>query len=170
MQAHYSSVTAMQKRLKIIFFFEFCNALQWDNKYLIQISMDGPNVNKLFHRKLADELFKLHGKKIIDIGTCNLHPVHTAFINGLKKIQFDFDKLPQNLHFFFKNSSARRHDYAEITEIEKQVEAYVMLRHVSSRWMSLKTVLQRIISQWTNLQHYFLVYLPKQKNFDQDIR
>lgn len=40
-----------------------------------------------------------------------------------------------------------------------------MFRHVSSRWLSLKAVLIRIVEQWANLRQYFLVYLPKQKNF-----
>lgn len=63
----------------------------------------------------------MHGKTILNIGTCNLHPVHTAFSKGLKKLNFDFDKLACNLHFFFKYSSARRADYG-LCEIVTDVE------------------------------------------------
>lgn len=44
-----------------------------------------------------------------------------------------------------------------------------MVKHVSSRWLSLKKALNRIIEQWSNLKHYFLVFLPKEKNFAKDI-
>lgn len=45
----------------------------------------------------------------------------------------------------------------------------MLLRHVSSRWLSLKKVLVRILDQWDNLQNYFLKFLPKEKNFAREI-
>lgn len=150
-------------------FFEFGESLKWDLKYLLHIGMDGPNVNKSFHKTLENELLTVHGKKILNIGTCNLHPVHTAFSKGLAKLNFDLDKLPHNLHFFFKFSAARRQDFA-LSELETELEAQQMLRHVSSRWLSLKKVLARILQQFVNLQQYFLQFLPKEKNFDREIK
>lgn len=44
--------------------------LKWDFRHLINVSMDGPNVNKAFHRLLENELLNIEGKKIIKIGTC----------------------------------------------------------------------------------------------------
>lgn len=147
---------------------KFGENLKWDFKHLINVGMDGPNVNKCFHRLLEKELSNVHGKKILNIGTCNLHPVHTAFSKGLAKIPFDFDKLAVNLHFFFKHSSARRKDF-ELCELETDLETQVMLRHVSSRWLSLRKTLIRIVEQWKNLKEYFLVFLPKEKNFEKEI-
>lgn len=46
-----------------------------------------------------------------------------------------------------------------------EIEVDFMLRHVSSRWLSLKKVLNRILDQWQNLRKYFLEFLPKEKNF-----
>lgn len=149
-------------------FFDFGSTLKWNVKLLLHIGMDEPNVNKAFHRMLEEELSKVHGKTILNIGTCSLHPIHTAFSNGLKKLSFDFDKLPVDLHFFFKHSSARRRDF-ELCELETYLEAQMMMRHVSSRWLSLKKVLTRILDQWPNLKEYFLVFLPKQNNFNQKI-
>lgn len=45
----------------------------------------------------------------------------------------------------------------------------MLLRHVSSRWLSLKVSLIRIVEQWTDLKHYFLIFLPKEKSFAHDI-
>lgn len=120
-------------------FFEFGHKLQWNIQNLIHIGMDGPNVNKLFHKLLEKELADTHGKKMLNIGTCSLHPVHTAFKKGLKELRFNFDELAFALHFFFKHSSARREDFA-LRELQTELEPAVMLRHVSSRWLSLTKV------------------------------
>lgn len=45
----------------------------------------------------------------------------------------------------------------------------MMMRHVS-RWLSLTKVLTWILDQRANLKECVLVFLPKQKNFDQEIR
>lgn len=52
-----------------------------------------------------------------------------------------------------------------LTDLETQM----LLRHVSSRWLSLKPVLIRISGQWLNLRQYFLKFLPKEKNFAREI-
>lgn len=91
-------------------FFEFIKKLDIDVNMLIHIGMDGPNVNKSFQSKLKTKFLETN-KQILDIGTCNLHPVHTAFIKGLKKLDFDFEKLVYELNIFSKYSSARRKDY-----------------------------------------------------------
>lgn len=55
-------------------------------------------------------------------------------------------------------------------DLETEIEAEFMLRHVNSRWLSLKKVLKRIIEQWENLKKYFLEFLPKEeKRFAKDI-
>lgn len=64
-------------------FFEFARSAHLNVKYLLHIGMDGPNVNLKFQKLLNAELMNMYGKKIIDIGTCSLHPVHTGFAKGL---------------------------------------------------------------------------------------
>lgn len=144
-------------------FYEFGKNLERNVDYLLHMMKDGPNVNKKFD-DFVDDLKQLYGKTILNIRTCSLHPVHTAFKNGLAKIPFDFDKFAQDLHFFFKNSAARREDY-NFVNLESDIASHVMLRHVSSRWLSLKVSLLRISEQWTNLQKYFLEFILSTKGF-----
>jgi hypothetical protein len=73
--------------------------------------MDGPNVNLSFHKKIEKHLLDNHNKKIINIGTCSLHKMHTAFMKGLEKVDFNYDEFAQDCHFFFKYSAARTADY-----------------------------------------------------------
>lgn len=149
-------------------FFEFGRKLTWDIDFLLQIEMDGPNLNLLFHKLLTKELLENNDKTIIDIGTCGLHNIHNGFSVALKELGFDFDGFAHDLWFFFKNSSARREDY-KLTELITEVESAIVLRHVSSRWLTLKKVLIRIIGQWENLKEYFLKFLPTQKGFKKNI-
>lgn len=149
-------------------FFEFIAKLKIDVNLLLHISMDGPNVNKSFHKSLEQELLEKNGKRILNIGTCVLHPIHTGFSKGLSKLNFDFNKLSYDMHFFFKYSSARREDF-KLCELETELEVKYTLKHVPSRWLSLKKVLIRIQEQWSNLKEYFLNFIPKQKNFTREI-
>ena len=67
-----------------------------------------------------------------------------------------------------KLPSARREDYAALEELTN-VTAWYALRHVSSRWLTLKPVILRLLEQWKNLKEYFMILLPRQKNFKREI-
>lgn len=131
---------------------------------MLQIEMDGPNVNKLFLNNLNIELLK-HDKTLIEFGTCVLHPVATCFKNALNKFTLDFDEFVIDVHSFFKFSACRKEDF-KLASLITDIETFQMMRHVSSRWLSLKKVLQRILDQWDNLIEYFLNMLPKMNNFN----
>ena len=44
------------------------------------------------------------------------------------------------------------------------------LRHVETRWLSMKGIAVRITNQWENLCLYFLKFLPTQKTFRHAVR
>jgi len=67
-------------------FQHFVKDLSLDCKLLLHIGMDGPNVNKSFHQKLVKQLEEDVGTTVLDLGTCSLHPVHTAFRRGLSEL------------------------------------------------------------------------------------
>ena len=66
------------------------------------------------------------------------------------------------------NSAARRIEYTE-TESITEVTARFMLRQVKKRWLSLEKMLIRIIEQWPNLRHFFLVTVVEDKQFKSTI-
>ncbi|XP_054924653.1 uncharacterized protein [Dermacentor andersoni] len=50
---------------------------------ILQISMDGPNVNMKFLREIKQELCESNdGRHILDVGSCGLHVVNGAFKTG----------------------------------------------------------------------------------------
>lgn len=145
---------------------EFESELELDSTNLLQLGMDGPNVNKKFATVLAAQVESDTDTKVLDIGTCSLHPVHTAYRKGLKELDFDFDGFFCDVHFFFKLSSARREDYALIQDTTDVVAMYAK-KHSSTRWLSMKYVCLRVLEQLPNLKEYFLKFLPKSKQYNE---
>ena len=104
----------------------FVDKLELESDYLLHLGMDGPNVNLSFENKLESNLESIN-TSFLRIGTCSLHLTHTVFrkdikslysntinISGEKESAFDLDDFFNDLHFFFKLSSARLEDYAPL--------------------------------------------------------
>ena len=54
-------------------------SLDLDLSNLLQVSVDGPNVNLKFLKTLQDEIKESKGHALINIGTCSLHIFRHAF-------------------------------------------------------------------------------------------
>ena len=149
-------------------FYEFVKKVGLDVNYMLHLGMDGPNVNKKFQRLLL-ESDGLGKTTFLDIGTCALHIVHNAFRKGVSSLKFDVDQFALDIHFFFKLSAARRADYQKISEITDIVAEYAM-KHSTTRWVTLRKVLVRLIEQYENLKEYFLVFLPTTSTFKSTVQ
>ena len=147
---------------------EFTHKLNLDSSLLLHLGMDGPNVNLSFERKLIDSLESEVRTSILKLGSCSLHPVHTAYRKGIAKISFDVDPFFHDLHFFFKYSSGRREDYVSMAEITG-ITAEFAKKHTETRWLSMKYTCVRLLEQWDKVCEYFLTFLPKEKNFKSGI-
>ena len=152
-------------------FFHFLISLELNACHLLGLGMDGPNVNKSFEKKLATKLKNHFSTSFISMGSCALHTTNNAFGEGIKclKAVIDLDQFAIDMHFFFKYSSARREDYAKMEGLTSVVAVY-LLRHCSTRWLSIDRVLVRIIEQFDNLYEYFINQVPLLKHFKQDIK
>ena len=82
------------------------HGLDLDYSYLVQVGMDGPNLNLSFEKKLHLSMESDYRTACLDVGTCSLHPVHTAFRTGIKKLGFNVDEFFDHILFF---SSAQVH-------------------------------------------------------------
>ena len=114
----------------------FVDKLQLRSDYLLYLGMAGPNVNLSFENELESNLESIN-TSFLRIGTCSLHPTHIAFRKGIKSLYsntinisgekestFDLDDFFNDLHFFFKLSSARREDYASLETVTNVVAQY----------------------------------------------
>ena len=97
-------------------------------------------VNSSCEKKLLADFERKYSTKFLKLGSCSLHHVHNTFRKALQKLDIDIDQFACDVHFFLKLSSARREDYATLEELTN-VTAWYALRHVSSRWLTLKLVI-----------------------------
>ena len=82
---HYTNAKALKQ--------SFDKALKdLDKKKLIQIAMDGPNVNWSVFNMVEEERKVNNFPLLINIGSCALHIVHGAFENGAKQTQWNIKK------------------------------------------------------------------------------
>ena len=69
------------------------------------------------------------------------------------------------MYFWFKLSAARREDYIEVQFAELlEVTGQFFVRPVTSHWLSLGAVCQRLVEQFPAISTYFLKTLPESKN------
>ena len=145
-------------------FYEMTVPLSLDGEHLLHIGKDGPNVNLKFEDDLCDELHEKEETTILNLGSCSLHPVHTAFKKGLQELDFGFESFFNDISFFFKLSAARREDYSEVAMVTG-IAAEFAKKFGATRWLCMKKVGVRCLEQWKNLIQYFMKFLPTTSTF-----
>ncbi|CAN7981862.1 unnamed protein product [Ixodes pacificus] len=112
---------------------------------ILQVSMDGPNVNLKFLRSLKEELRASDtNHQILDIGSCGLHVVSGAFKAGHAATHWDLVMFLHGSYNLFKCVPARR--AAVFTRI-----ALFPLKFCSVRWLENSKVISRALDVIPNL-------------------
>ena len=119
-----------------------------EERKILQISMDGPNVNKKFFRDFVHERDSSM-PSLIDIGSCGLHVLHGAFRTGFEKTSWKIDRLLKSLWYIFDESPARRENYTLITGSQ-----IFPLQFCGTRWIEDSSVAERAIALWKNISMY----------------
>ena len=139
--------------------FEECTD-KLDTKKLIQVSMDGPNVNwKMLDLMVEDRNSNETYPKLLDVGSCGLHVVHGAFRTGMKQTGWGTDQVLKSLHSLFHDAPARREDYIRIAGSE-----VFPLEFCGHRWLEDKRVAERALEIWPSLTTFITETLKKPKS------
>ena len=77
---------------------------------LIQIGMDGPNVNLKLLKMIQTERSENEQHQLIDIGSCGLHTIHNSFKTGAQSIDWELKKTLKGSYQVFHDTPARRED------------------------------------------------------------
>ena len=85
---------------------------------LVQLVMDGPNVNWSTFDKLQKRLEKEHRHQLLNIGSCGLHQLHNALKAGVEVTGWDLSHSMSAMHKLFDDVPARREDYETATETD----------------------------------------------------
>jgi hypothetical protein len=85
---------------------------------MIQLSMDGPNTNWKVLELLQKHREGEEWPSLLNLGCCSLHVVHGAFQTGVKKTDWELDKILRAMFKIFNDSPARREMYTRIGETD----------------------------------------------------
>lgn len=107
---------------------------------LVQISMDGPNVNWKFYEAFQSELRNECNVTLLNIGSCGLHVVNGAFKDGVKATGWDLDRFFSSLFWLFKDTPARREYFTSVTDTST-----FPLKFCNHRWLENTTVCERAL-------------------------
>ena len=85
-----------------------------DKRKMIQVSMDGPNVNWKLLSSIVDEGQSNDDyPELLDIGSCSLHVIHGAFRKYMNKTNWGIDSILKALHNLFDKSPAKQEDFTQ---------------------------------------------------------
>lgn len=117
---------------------------------ILQVSMDGPNVNIKFLRSLKEELKELDDShNILDIGSCGLHVMNGAYKAGHAATGWDVIAFLRSSYNLFKCVPARRADYITFTG-----SALFPLKFCAVRWLENGKVITRALQVLPNLSKF----------------
>lgn len=134
---------------------------------LLQMSMDGPNVNWKFYEIVQSRLLKETNKSMLNLGSCGLHILHGAFKYGVEASGWNIDEFLKSVHWLLKDTPARREDYRKSVENEPVMP----LRFCKTRWTENVPVVERAIEMLPQLRQYIKAVTrnqvtdPKTKTF-----
>ena len=98
-----------------------------------------------------------------------LHIAHNSFKAGMDVLSdWMIEQLLFDCYEWFKQSSARKHDYIElqnslISELDKALLPQLYARW---RWLTIIPACERLLTLLPSLKNYFFVFLKKQKPTD----
>ena len=115
----------------------------WRWKKMLQVSMDGPNVNLKFLKDL--KAFLKNDKdqndvELFDIGTCSLHVVHGAYKTAHNACGWKVHVFLRSLYYLFKDFPSRRSDYTNASKSWS-----FPLRFCAIRWVENSSVIKRAL-------------------------
>ena len=86
---------------------------------------------------------------------CVCHLAALAAASGLKALPFYVDNLLIDIYYHFKHSSKRCQEFAEVLEDFEDILPVHILKHCTTRWLSLEKAIKRLLLLWPALHAYF---------------
>lgn len=74
---------------------------------ILMLSSDGPNVNKAVFKLMNEEVKTVREKGLINVGFCNIHMLHNAFLKGMCVFGSNASDLVISLFHYFDHWPAR---------------------------------------------------------------
>ena len=105
---------------------------------LLQIGMDGPNVNWSIYNSINCNLQDNHQVSLLHAGSCGLHTMHNAFRSGCEASGWEMEQFLSAAHTLFHDSPARLEDYFSTTGA-----TMLPLKFCKHRWLENESAASR---------------------------
>lgn len=86
---------------------------------------------------------------------CACHLIHIAAQKAAKELPVSIEDLLIDLYYYL-DKSALRHQKLKQCQVLCDTATHKILKHTSTRWLSLKNCVDRLLEQWPVLQNFFL--------------
>lgn len=116
---------------------------------LMQLGMDGPNVNWKVFEDLAAEIRLEKETDLLNVGSCGLHVLHGAYKNAMESTEWGIEEILKAAYYLFNNTSARRDDFQGLTG-----SSQFALKFAPHRWVENVPVLERMLEILPQLCQY----------------
>ncbi|VDI23085.1 Hypothetical predicted protein [Mytilus galloprovincialis] len=90
----------------------------------------------------------------IYISGCPCHLVHIAAQKTAQKIPIKFEDLLVDIYYYLDKSYKRNLELKN-GQLMCEIKTHKILKHVSTRWLSLGKCLERLLEQWDALKMFF---------------
>ena len=111
------------------------------------------------HNSLLKERKDSQGQKVFDVG-CPCHLAYLYARKGAKELTVNVEDFVIDIYYHFQRSARRKAQLRDSIEFNNN-EVRKVIKHVSTRWLSLGRCLERILMQWDSLESYFVSYTPQ---------
>ena len=106
-------------------------------------------------RSGVQKLIRDECPNVLDVG-CICHLADLAVKSGMKALPVDIDQLFVDVFYYFYHSSKRKQDFCDLWCSLFTSEPQTILKHCTTRWLSLLRCVDRYLSQFDGLKSYFL--------------
>ena len=93
-------------------------------------------------------------QKTFDVG-CPCHLAHVCAGKGTKELSVNVEDFVIDLYYHFRRSAKRKAQLREYTEFNNNAMRKI-IKHVSTKWLSLGKSLEGTLKQWDSLESYFI--------------
>ncbi|XP_060074370.1 zinc finger protein 862-like [Ylistrum balloti] len=98
---------------------------------------------------------------IFDLG-CVCHLANLCTVAAVKTIPLPVEDLLIDIFYHFHHSAKRKEEYKEFLDF-LNIEPAKILKHCSTRWLSLQRAVERTLHHWPALKSYFLSHEDVEK-------
>ena len=124
--------------------------IPWGN--CVSFGCDNASVMTGKHKGVAK--FVADQNENIYISGCPCHLVHIAAQKAAQKIPIKFEDLLVDIYYYLDKSSKRNLELKNC-QLMCEIKTHKILKHVSTRWLSLGKCLERLLEQWDALKMFF---------------